>query len=466
MSDVLDLDGLGQVELLKNRYLTPLELMDATISRIEQAEPSIGALSYYNFEKARTQAKKITLERHESKPFYGLPLLIKDNTSVPGMPLTYGSRLFLNNVGVERSEYIARLEQAGFIFIGKSSVSEFSILPSTESLLMGVTKNPWDLNYSASGSSGGAAAAVAAGMMPLAHANDVGGSIRLPASVCGLFGYKPSVGRCVSATMHQSNLSDLMIHHCVSRSVRDSTMFLNVTQNGHYALPLSTVTPHRRLRIALYQSNYLDVKVDHEVTYALERTAEMCRDLGHHVDYIEFSHNIDSQAICDAFMYVAAETVANIANIMATSLRVPKESLLLEPYTKSLIQWHEKNPQVQAHKVSFESVKRVFDDYFNDYDVLLSPTLPMLPYKIGELSPVSDFTHSVNMVKEISAYTSLLNISGGAAMSVPLHQAANGMPIGMHFSADKGNDLLLLELAYQLEQAFPWRMRKPKRMLA
>ncbi|CAH9068220.1 Putative amidase AmiC [Pseudoalteromonas holothuriae] len=463
MSEVLDLDGLGQVELLKNRYLTPLELMDATISRIEKVEPSIRALSYFDFEKARDQAKKITSQNNGSRPFHGLPLLIKDNTSVPGMPLTYGSRLFLNNVGVERSDYITRLEQAGFIFIGKSSVSEFSILPSTESLLMGVTKNPWNLDYSASGSSGGAAAAVSAGMMPLAHANDVGGSIRLPASVCGLFGFKPSVGRCVSATMHQSNLSELMIHHCVSHSVRDSAMFLNVTQNGYQSIPLSAAKPYRSLRIALFQSNYLNVEVDQEISYALEQTAQMCRSLGHRVEYVDFSHNIDSQAICDAFMYVAAETVANIANIMATSLRVSKESLLLEPYTKELIHWYEKNPQVQAKKPSFQSVKCIFDDYFKEYDVLLSPTLPMLPYKIGELSPVSDFSHTVDMVKNISAYTSLLNISGGAAMSVPLHQAANGLPIGMQFSADKGHDQLLFELAYLLEQSFPWRKRIPKK---
>lgn len=459
------LDGLAQAQLLKDKQLSALELVDAAIRRIQVVEPYIQALSSYDFERARQEAR---LCKSNSGPFSGVPFLIKDNISYPHHPLTYGSRLFIDHIGYETTPFVQNMETGGFVILGKTTTSEFSLLPSTETLLRGATRNPWNITFSAAGSSGGAAAAVASGMIPLAHANDVGGSIRIPASVCGLFGFKPSIGRCYASSNSKNNLASLMSNHCISKSVRDSACFLALTEikglNRVYA-PIGFVTSPigRSLKIGVHSDNLMATKPSNEVIRALNATIKLCQSLGHNVEYITLP-DLSGEDICDAFMLYAGSTISDIAKVMAQSTKQPREKLLFEPFTHALIDWFNTSPKnsLEEARTVFAQASKEIAVLLDQYDVLLSPTMAMEGFSLGDLSPTSDFNYLVNRIKAISAYTSIYNINGAAAMSVPLEQSCTGFPIGMHFSARAGDDKTLLELAYQLESAKPWQHLSPK----
>jgi amidase len=242
------LDGIAQAELVARGELTADELLDACAERLAAIDPLIHAIPTVDFDRARAAPRP-------SGPFGGVPFLVKDVAPYAGLRWSLGSRAFARNVAPVGTPFTARLDEAGLVTIGKSATSELGLLGSTETLLEGVTHNPWDLSYSAAGSSGGAAAAVAAGIVPLAHANDGGGSIRIPASVCGLFGFMPSRGRSVAAMLGESDFGALTIDHCVTRSVRDSALFLSITEARDGAFPPVGFVRDpiaRRLRIAAW----------------------------------------------------------------------------------------------------------------------------------------------------------------------------------------------------------------------
>ena len=337
------LDGLGQAEMIRKRDISTLELTRATVERIEKSEPFVNALVTETFDAAIRRARTGNVG---SGPFAGVPYLIKELQEYPGLPQTFGSRHFAKNMGRVEHPYVRRTRQAGFNVLGTSASPEFGLLATTESLLNGPTRNPWNRGHSPGGSSGGAAAAVAAGMVPLAHASDGGGSIRIPASCCGVFGLKPSRSRNVPARAGQ-RAADISVGHCVSRSVRDSAMLLSLTEARGRAARLNPVgyisSPNvRRLRIAVSTRNTFQKRPHKEVRQAIEDTADLCEDLGHDVD--DDMIELNGEEFAEHFLVVWASGPAQIiADYKKRYGKLPDDSVF-ESWTLGLAEHFNAKP--------------------------------------------------------------------------------------------------------------------------
>lgn len=457
--ELRDLDAVGQAELVARGETSALELVDAAIARIEKVEPEVHALASADFEAARARARGAP-----TGPFGGVPFLIKDLLGYPGHRVAFGARLFRENIAHEGSPYTARLDASGLITLGKTTTSEFGMLGSTESRLYGITKNPWDLEKSAMGSSGGAAAAVASGMVPIAHASDGGGSIRIPGSACGLFAFKPGRGRAVASG--PVDPAGLVIEHCLSRTVRDSALFLSVTEDasGASGSPVGHVTTpiDRPLRIGVYTETLMGRAPDAEVASALARTATLCRELGHELVDVP-SPPLDGAALSDAFFTWAGGAMHGMQQMMQPMLGRPLGEEDLEPFTLALIAWFARMPEgAMARALStMAEATRTFVSYLGAYDVMLCPTIPIVPWPLGTMSPELDRETLIARMQVLAGYTCIHNMAGVPAMSVPLFTSTTGLPIGSHFAAGAGQEATLLGLAYQLEHALPWRDRWP-----
>lgn len=451
------LDATAQAELLRRGEVDAVELLEAAIRRIEMLDGPINAVTTRLFEQAREQARAPLVEG----PFTGVPYLIKDLHDLAGTPNSFGSRLFSGQVSEVSDPYVERTLATGVIVLGKSNTPEFGLLGTTESLALGICRNPWNLDYTPGGSSGGAAAAVAAGLVPFAHATDGGGSIRIPAACCGLFGLKPSRGRLGPSEV---DAIDISVHHCVSHSVRDSARLFAATEyRGEDALlpPVGPVTrpSERRLRIALHTGNLFGEAPHPDVEVALQNAARLCSELGHHVE--QASPNIDGPAFVHHFITAWASfpsqplAVAEAAGLDPTTV--------LEPWTLQLAaEFARRGPEaLAAAQESFEAMERVFAAFFRRYDVLLTPVLKAPPVRIGEQAPTLDYDELYRRVTDWVSYTPLHNAAGTPAMSVPLAMSRDGLPIGVQFAAARGAERTLFELAYELEAAAPWAGRRP-----
>ncbi|MGA9521269.1 MAG: amidase family protein [Myxococcaceae bacterium] len=449
-------DGVAQAELVARGELSAAELLESCAERIEALNPLLNAIPVLDLDRARAKATA-------AGPFSGVPFLVKDVTPYPGLRWSLGSRLFARNVPAQGTPYSARLDEAGLVTVGKSATSEFGLLGSTETLLDGITHNPWDLSVSASGSSGGAAAAVAAGIVPLAHASDGGGSTRIPASVCGLFGFKPSRGRCVPASLGESDFGTLVSEHCVSRSVRDSALLLSLTEARDAGLPpvgYVREPTSRRLRIGTWTRTLMGEEPEPAVRRAWDEAVALCLSLGHEVEPMA-PPAVDGPALGDAFFLVAGATVADVAQMMGQLRGTPVERRELEPFTWSLVEeLQRRGPGAleEARRVFAASAERYLSAV-GRYDVVLTPTLAVVPWRIGHLSPVVAREELLRRTARAVGYTPIQNIAGCPAMSVPLHWTDEGLPVGTHFAAAPGAEALLLGLAYQLEAARPWHHR-------
>jgi len=449
-------DGVAQAELVARGEVSAAELLDACVERIEAMNPLIRAIPTLDLARARATSSA-------GGPFAGVPFVVKDVTPYPGLPWSLGSRLFAGNIATQGTPYSARLDGAGLVTVGKSATSEFGLLGSTETLLHGVTHNPWDLSYSAAGSSGGSAAAVAAGIVPLAHANDGGGSIRIPASVCGLFGFKPSRGRCVQASLTASDFDAIMSDHCISRSVRDSALFLSITEDRDGALPPVGYVRGpiaRRLRIATWTRTAMGEEPEPAVRRAYDEAVALCASLGHDVEPIA-PPDVDGSALGDAFFLIAGATVASVVEMVGQMRGRAVERDAVEPFTWSLAErFRRRGPEAfrEAQVVFARCVERYLATVAG-YDVVLTPTLATAPWRIGHLSALVPHDELLRRTAHTVGYTPIHNLAGCPAMSVPLHFAAEGLPIGTHFAAAPGAEALLLGLAYQLEAARPWSDR-------
>jgi len=450
------LDGVAQAELVARGELSAAELLEACVERIEATNPLLNSITALDFDRARAA-------KPAPGPFAGVPFLVKDVTPYPGLPWSIGSRLFAQNVAPAPTPYSTQIDEAGLVTLGKTATSEFGLLGSTETLLHGVTHNPWDLSYSAAGSSGGAAAAVAAGIVPLAHANDGGGSIRIPASVCGLFGFKPSRGRTVPAAFGQSDYGDLTSDHCISRSVRDSALFLSLTEAtdgprppvGYVRAPIK-----QRLRIATFTRTAMGEEPEPAVRRAYDDAIALCQSLGHDVEPIA-APAVNGPALGDAFFLFAGAAVAGAVEMVSKMRGRPVDRRELEPFTWSLVEvFRQAGPDaLPAARAVFSACAEQYLKAIAPYDVVLTPTLATVPYRIGHLSPILSREELIRRTARSVGYTPIHNIAGSPAMSVPLHFPDEGLPIGVHFAAAPGADALLLGLAYQLEEARTWRDR-------
>lgn len=450
------LDGIAQAELVTRGEVQPAELLEASAARLERIEPLIHSIVTLDLPRARNV-------KAANGPFRGVPTLVKDAMSYPGLRWRMGSRLFAENTNAPRTPFSDCIDRSALVVIGKSATSELGLLGSTETLLEGVTHNPWDLSRSAAGSSGGPAAAVAAGIVPLAHGNDGGGSIRIPASVCGLVGLKPSRGRCVAANAGGSDFVDLVSDHCLTRSVRDSALFLSQTEDPSGSLPLLGNVREantKRLRIGAFTRTLSGSEPDPEVRLAFEHSVQLCSELGHDVRLVT-APAIDGETLGDAFFLIAGAAMAGMTEMIAKMRHRPVEAFELEPFTWGLIRAFERRgpSALEGARATFKRAAAEYRAAFSEVDVLLTPTLASLPWRLGHLSPLLEYEDLLARTRRSVGYTPIHNIAGCPGVSLPLYWSPENLPIGVQFSADLGNERALLELAYELEAACPWRER-------
>ncbi|MEQ8379015.1 amidase [Parvibaculum sp.] len=454
--ELAKMDALAQAELVRNGEMTALELVEAGIGRIEQVNGEVNAVVTKFYERAREAAKGDLPEG----PFTGVPNLVKDLDNLEGTRATSGSRLFAENISKETDPLIASNQQAGFVMLGKSNTPEFGLLGTTESLLLEPCRNPWNLDHSTGGSSGGAAAAVASGMLPLAHATDGGGSIRIPASCCGVFGLKPSRGR-----IHLGGRSmpgDIGVQHCVSRSVRDSAVLMDLTEMKRSDAVLAPVgrvegPGKKRLRIAFNTENYYGTEPDTDVKAATESVAQLCADMGHEI--VPVKNPVEGRAFMEAFLTVWSSGPAHLVGLAKENGLDPEQ--VLEPWTTGLAAYFASKPDgaLEEALAHFAMVTEKTKAFMAEYDVWLTPVLASAPPKIGEQAPAVPFDTLYERTVEYVSYTPLHNVVGTPAMSVPLSWNDNGLPIGAQFAAPIGGEKLLFELAFELEQARPWAQK-------
>lgn len=495
MSPIHDLearDGLGLAELVRNGAVSPVELVDDAIERIEALNPSINAVVVKLYDRARTAAG----EQLPDGPFRGVPFLLKDLlVHHAGVPTGNGSRFHHDDVPAADSELVRRFRRAGLAIVGKTNTSEYGLMPVTEPEATGTTNNPWELTRTAGGSSGGAAAAVAAGMVPLAHGSDAGGSIRIPASCCGVFGLKPTRGHVPVEPEVEEFWHGLLVDHVVTRSVRDSAAMLDVLTDPTDARPKTgAASRHRflgevgadpgRLRIAVTSQLLRSDPVHPDCAKGLEVAVTLCEELGHHVE--EASPSVDGDAVIRAFLtlqWVGTRTAIEDAE-QRLGRKARAEDFEALTWIAGLLGQQVSGPRLAQARLLMQRTARDLAGFFDAYDVLLTPTLAAPPPVTGTFRPAGREAAVLRLLARRNAgrllgrlgaedssagsdifgftpYTLLFNITGQPAMSVPLHWTPGGLPVGMQFVGRHGDEATLLRLAGQLERAQPWADRTP-----
>jgi amidase len=467
------LDATAQAALVRDREVAPGDLVEVAIQRIEALNPTLNAVVTPAFELARDAVAA----RLPDGPFTGVPFLLKDlAVEAAGLRFCEGSRFLRDNVSTVDSEIVVRLRRAGLVILGKTNTCEFGMRPTVEPALFGPTANPWDVSRTTGGSSGGSAAAVASGMVPMAHANDAGGSIRIPASACGLFGLKPSRARNTLGPLYGDAFLGWACEQAVTRSVRDSAALLDATAGPLRGDPYAVPPPERpyvdeagrppgRLRVAWTgRPSSGSGVVDPECLAALDATVTLLEDLGHEVverDLVELDERVGAAI---GTMYGAATVW--VVRYWTRLLGRPPEPDELEPFTWAL---HEHGQRVSAGDLLLAVTdlqafsRQVAAVLADEADVWVSPTLGTLPLPLGVMGvdaadPWKGNAESADMV---SFPLVVANLTGNPAMSVPLHWTGDGLPVGVNVMGPFGREDMLFRLAAQLEEARPWRGRRP-----
>lgn len=463
------LDGLGQAELVRTGQVTPRELTEAAIRRAERLNPELNAITTPLYERALAEADGPLPDG----PFRGVPFLIKDlSVMMPDTPMSWGSRFTQGWRPHAESVLLTRYRQAGLVFAGLTNVPELGILPTTEPLRFGPARNPWDRERTPGGSSGGAAAAVAAGIVPVAHASDGGGSIRIPAACCGLFGLKPTRGR-VSPAPGIYGAGGTGVNHAVTRSVRDSAALLDIASgpapgDAYWAEP-----PRRpfldevgadpgRLRIAFSTEAVTGTPVGQEQLQAVLDTAQLLTDLGHEV--VEAQPPLNGEQLTNVFLTIWASGCAASIDGLANMVGRPPNPDEFEPLTWALAEWGRQIPAatVLGCLAQFELFGRRVGMFMDQFDAWLMPTLAEAPLPLGTIDNTS--TEAMPMLQRAAAFcphTPLANVTGQPAMSVPLYEDEAGLPLGVQFYGRYADEATLIRLASQLEEARPWAHRRP-----
>ncbi|MGB3809252.1 MAG: amidase family protein [Parvibaculum sp.] len=463
-------DGLGLAELVAKGSVKPEELLDEAIARTEKLNPKVNAVVLKHYDEARAQIARGLPEG----PYKGVPFLLKDlHLLLDGTITSFGSAAFKTNMADHNSTLTDRYLAAGLVIFGKTNSPEFGLSPTTEPRLYGPTRNPWNLGHSAGGSSGGAAAAVAAGLVPVANASDGGGSIRIPAAACGLFGMKPTRARTPMGPDRGEGWGGMSISHVVSRSVRDSAAMLDATHGAAdgdpYAAPAVTrsflqeaSTAPGKLRIA-FSAKRPDGTLWHkEVVAAVEATAKLLADLGHEVE--EAAPEIDPGEMGNHQAAIIGGNIALTVRQRAAALGreltendIEKFTLLVADVAKTRSSADYAEAMLYIHQMGRKMAK-----FHNRYDVYLSPTLGTPPIPLKHLDTMTSdigtyMRHSAEYVPNIGVY----NMTGQPSMSMPLAWSADGLPLGMMFTGRFGDEATLFRLAGQIEQARPWGDKRP-----
>ncbi len=470
LSEYADYDGLGLAELVRRKEVSPLELVTTAIGAIETLNPTLNAVVATLEAEAETAAKGTLPDG----PFRGVPFLLKDLTvSYAGLPTECGSRYFQGWTRDFDSEILIRWKRAGLIVVGKTNTPELGSSGSTEPVLTGATHNPWNLEHTPGGSSGGSAAAVAAGIVPAAHANDAGGSIRGPASSCGVVGLKPTRGRNPLGPDAAEHWNGLVVEHVVTRSVRDSAALLGCTAGADVGDPHVAPPPARpylqevgadpgRLRIGVNSKGAQGVDFSPDCVAAVESTARLLADLGHQVE--EASPSWDAEALGDAFMAIfAANTALAIADRQAETGVAPSGDNLEGNNLWLLERGRALSAVDLLHALAeLNTTSRRFARFFQDHDVWLTPTMATPPPPLGHLyADVAEVERFFERLWRFNPLNSVYNATGQPAITLPLHWSESGLPIGVMLGAGFGEEALLFRLAAQLEEAKPWSDRHP-----
>ena len=470
-SQYRDYDGLGIAKLIRDREVTAQEVLEAAIGAAEAVNPHVNALSQKLYDLGFAAISQVD----PSAPFAGVPFLLKDvSAMLKGVRTTQGSRFFADAPpATGDTTLVERFKQAGVIIFGKTTTPELGLAPSTETSLTGATRNPWNLSLTAGGSSGGAAAAVATGIAPLAHGSDGGGSIRIPASCCGLFGLKPTRARTPSGPLVGEGWGGLSVHHVLSRSVRDSAAMLDATEGPADGDPYQVQRPERpyleevstppgRLKIALQKRPLSGAAVAPECENALEDAGRLMETLGHRVE--EAQPLGDWDELSQAMWVLVASNVSLSLKRRASEVGRPLSADDVDRVTWSAVQFSS-TLDVEAYPAALASLHRQgrrMAEFHKVYDLVVSPTLAKPPAPLGVLRTDNDDLEAYR--RELVAFmpfTQLFNMTGQPSMTVPLYWSAANVPIGVMFSAPFGGEATLFRIAGQLEAARPWFHRVP-----
>jgi amidase len=449
-----DLDTVEVAAAIASGAISAREAAEAAIARADQVNPGLNAIQHPDFVRGLAAA-----DRPPEGVFAGVPTFVKDNTDFAGLPSDQGSLAVKARPAAAHAPFTEQFLSAGFTVLGKTTMPEFGFNATTEYATLPPTRNPWNTGYSAGASSGGAAALVASGVVPIAHANDGGGSIRIPAAACGLVGLKPTRGRVVPAADSAKLPVDIISNGVVTRTVRDTAHFMAATQAY---LPAKRLKPlglvegmsDRRLRIGLIIDSVTGTPTDDETRKAVLATSDLLGSLGH--DVVEVELPVD-RAFSEDFKHYWGLLAFSTQHFGRKVMSPEFDKTLTDPLTRFLARRFIR--QAWRTPGAIRGLKRSELRYraaFADVDVILSPTLGHSTPELGYLSPAVDFPMMFERLVQYAAFTPLNNAAGGPAISLPLGQTSMGLPIGVHFSADHGDEQTLLELAYELEAAQPF----------
>lgn len=457
-------DATELAERIAKGDVSAKEAVEYSIRAVEAAQPRLNFLAISDFERAMDKVRS----GPPAGPFGGVPFLIKDQLSYIGLPTRAGSRSRQGSPPLARQGvYTDAFDRAGLIVLGKTTMPEFGFLPTTESLASGVTRNPWDATRSAGGSSGGAAVAVAAGIVPVAHGSDGGGSLRIPGSCCGLFAMKPSRGRMLG-TRNNLDATSTSADHVLTRSVRDSAALFSLTEDsaaGSRFTPVGLINEpvRRRLRIGLVINTYDGSEPEREVRKAVLSAAKLLTDLGHEI--VPARWPIGEKFFQDFLLFYSSGAAAVTAQAKKAQ---PEKNLedLFEPFTLGLADLFAKASEQSLGQAvaGLKEAAAAYDPWFasSKLDAVLSPVVFTPPPPLGYLSGSQPMDVLMERLTRYAGYTPYHNVAGGPAMSVPLYWTGNGLPIGSQLCAPTGQEGMLFGLALQLEQARPWARRHPK----
>ena len=462
------LDATDLARLISEGELSELEVLEEAIERAERVNPQLNALVYPWYDHARERAAAGLPEG----PFHGVPFLLKDlGTAYAGQMMSSGSRIYADNLAGHDHAMTARYKAAGLSIFGRSTSPEFGLTATTESLLHGKTRNPWNLDRTSGGSSGGASALVAAGVLPIANASDGGGSIRIPASCTGLFGLKPTRGRTPMGPDVGEGWAGMSTIHAVSKSVRDSALLLDCTAGPDVGAPYFAPPPERpwadeagrdpgKLRVGVVRAAFNEAEVHPDCLAAVEHAADLCRQLDLEVEdaHLEIPEQLRSSSVD----IIRAATRVMVEDRAAALGREPNPEDV-EPLTWRMIQADRSSgaDYLRATR-AVHATGRIVAGWFADYDVMLTPTMAQPPMEIGRLAlDREDYMAQGQDILSAVAFTATFNAAGNPAASVPLFWNEAGLPIGTQFAARYGDEATLFRLAGALEQLQPWAGRKP-----
>jgi amidase len=464
-------DARGLAELVRTKQVSSEELVQAALEAIERLNPALNAVVMVLAEPALARARQALGDG----PFAGVPLLLKDQSvSLAGVPTSCGSRYFQGWTRPFDNEIVRRYKQAGFIIVGKANTSELGTSGSCDTVETGAMRNPWDVRLIPGSSSGGSAAAVAAGMVPAAHATDAGGSLRGPAAWCGLVGLKPSRGRISYAPDAGEHWLGLATQHVVTRSVGDSAAILDCAVGSAVGDPYTTPPPSLpfaqiatrepgKLRIGFAARGASGPPVEGEILDALYATARMLDALGH--DVAEVAPEWDAGLLGEAIATICATVVAEAVEERRVATGIEPSSAVLEKTNLHLWEQGRRLGAVDLLKATrkVNAVSRSFTRFFETHDVWLTPTMGGMPPPLGYLdSMTDDIDELYRRLWSFYRFNSVYNASGLPAITLPLHHSREGLPIGMMFGAGFAQESVLFQLAGQLEHAAPWAARHPR----